>query len=101
VGGATLGYAYFPQNAVLLLTTVPVNGSTIETARIGREDAFGLLAAIYGHVPFSRCVVQIDGSLVRCPINALQSEFNSCKPVRNLLVNYSETLLSQGQQSVA
>lgn len=101
VGGAAPGYAYFPQNAVLSHITVVGNGSTVETARIGRADAFGLLAAIYGHVSFSRCVVDIDGSLVRCPIQALQSEFNRCKPVRNLLIKYSQTLLSQVQHTVA
>jgi hypothetical protein len=60
------------------------NGSAIETANIGREGAFGLFAAMYSRVSFNRCLVQFEGGMVR-----------------NLFVSYSETLLSQVQQTVA
>ena len=39
--------------------------------------------------------------MVRCPIELLQSEFKHSEHVRNLFVSYSETLLSQVQQTVA
>ncbi len=39
--------------------------------------------------------------MVRCPIELLKEEFNRSAQVRNLFVSYSETLLSQVQQSVA
>ena len=39
--------------------------------------------------------------MVRCPIELLQSEFKRSEHVRNLFVSYSETLLSQVQQTVA
>ena len=39
--------------------------------------------------------------MVRCPIKLLQSEFTSSEHVRDLFVSYSETLLSQVQQTVA
>ena len=39
--------------------------------------------------------------MVRCPIEALRSEFDQSKEVRDLFVSYSETLLSQVQQTVA
>ena len=51
------------------------NGSAIETANIGREGAFGLFAAMYSRVSFNRCLVQLEGGMVRCPIELLQSEF--------------------------
>src|ERR1700687_5804718 len=41
------------------------------------------------------------GAMVRCPIRLLQSEFTSSEHVRDLFVSYSETLLSQVQQTVA
>ena len=41
------------------------------------------------------------GSIVRCPIELLQSEFKHSEHVRDLFVSYSETLLSQVQQTVA
>src|ERR1700675_4028006 len=99
--GGLLKHAYFPQGAVLLLLTVLENGSAIETANIGREGAFGLFAAMYSRVSFNRCLVQLEGGMVRCPIELLQSEFKNSEHVRNLFVSYSETQLSQVQQTVA
>src|ERR1700678_3712716 len=99
--GGVLKHAYFPQGAVLSLLTVLENGSAIETANIGREGAFGLFAAMYSRVSFNRCLVQFEGDMVRCPIDFLQSEFEHSEHVRNLFVSYSETLLSQVQQTVA
>ena len=99
--GGLLKHAYFPQGAVLSLLTVLENGSAIETANIGREGAFGLFAAMYSRVSFNRCLVQLEGSMVRCPIELLQSEFKRSEHVRDLFVSYSETLLSQVQQTVA
>jgi CRP-like cAMP-binding protein len=99
--GGLLKHAYFPQGSVLSLLTVLEDGSAIETANIGREGAFGLFAAMYSRVSFNRCLVQLEGAMVRCPIELLQSEFKHSEHVRNLFVSYSETLLSQVQQTVA
>src|SRR3984893_2584682 len=99
--GGILKHAYFPQGSVLSLLTVLEDGSAIETANIGREGAFGLFAAMYSRVSFNRCIVQMQGPMVRCPIEWLQHEFKSSEHVRDLFVSYSETLLSQGQQNVA
>jgi CRP-like cAMP-binding protein len=96
-----LKHAYFPQGSVLSLLTVLEDGSAIETANIGREGAFGLFAAMYSRVSFNRCIVQMQGPMVRCPIEWLQHEFKSSEHVRDLFVSYSETLLSQVQQTVA
>jgi CRP-like cAMP-binding protein len=99
--GGLLKHAYFPQGNVLSLLTVLENGSAIETANIGREGAFGLFAAMYSRVSFNRCLVQFEGAMIRCPIELLQSEFKHSEHVRDLFVSYSETLLSQVQQTVA
>jgi CRP-like cAMP-binding protein len=96
-----LKHAYFPQGSVLSLLTVLENGSAIETANIGREGAFGLFAAMYSRVSFNRCIVQMEGHMLRCPIKVLQDEFEGSNHVRNLFVSFSETLLSQVQQTVA
>lgn len=99
--GGLLKHAYFPEGSVLSLLTVLENGSAIETANIGREGAFGLFAAMYSRVSFNLCIVQLVGPMVRCPIELLQHEFRNSEHVRNLFVSYSETLLSQVQQTVA
>ena len=71
--GGLLEHAYFPEGSVLSLLTVLENGSAIETANIGREGAFGLFAAMYSRVSFNRCLVQMEGPMVRCPIEILRS----------------------------
>src|ERR1700678_3930268 len=86
-----LKHAYFPEGAVLSLLTVLENGSAIETANIGREGAFGLFAAMYSRVSFNRCLVQLEGDMVRCPIEYLHAEIDVSDHVRNLFVSYSQT----------
>jgi hypothetical protein len=98
--GANLEHVYFPQGAVLSLLTLMENGSAIETANIGREGAFGIFAAMYSRSSFNRCLVQLEGPMVRCPIEAVRAEFIRSDNVQNLFVSYSETLLSQVQQTV-
>lgn len=99
--GGVLDHVYFPEGSVLSLLTVLESGSAIETANIGREGAFGLFAALYSRVSFNRCLVQMEGPALRCPIEPLLQAFTNSAQVRNLFVSYSETLLSQVQQTVA
>ena len=99
--GSALQHVYFPEGAVLSLLTVLENGDAIETANIGREGAFGLFAAMYSRQSFNRCIVQLEGPIVRCGIEVLHAEFKHSGHLRDLFVSYSETLLSQVQQSVA
>ncbi len=99
--GGVLNHVYFPEGCVLSLLTLLENGSAIETSNIGREGAFGLFSAMYSSTSFNRCIVQLEGPLLRCPVRLLRDEFNGDEQVRQLLVGYSETLLSQIQQTVA
>ena len=99
--GGLIEHAYFPKGAVLSLLTVLANGAAIETANIGNEGAFGLFAAMYSRTSFNQCLVQLQGGLVRVPIEILRMEFERSDHVRNLLVSYSETQLAQVQQIAA
>ena len=99
--GGLLKHAYFPQGDVLSLLTVLENGSAIETANIGREGAFGLFAAMYSRVSFNRCLVQLEGRWSAARSNCCRRSSRHSEHVRNLFVSYSETLLSQVQQTVA
>jgi CRP-like cAMP-binding protein len=99
--GGLLEHAYFPKGAVLSLLTVLENGAAIETSNIGNEGAFGLFAAMYSRTSFNQCLVQLQGGLVRVPVEILRAEFGRSDHVRNLLVSYSETQLAQVQQTAA
>ena len=100
--GAALDYAYFPVGSVLSLLTVLENGSAIETANIGSEGAFGLFAVLssLGVVSFVRCVIQLPGLLVRCPIDALRDEVDRSEVLRGHCAVNSESILTQVQQNL-
>ncbi|HEX3497328.1 MAG TPA: helix-turn-helix domain-containing protein, partial [Methylocella sp.] len=57
--------------------------------------------AMYSRTTFNQCLVQMEGGLVRVPIEILRAEFDRSDHVRNLLVSYSETQLAQVQQTAA
>jgi CRP-like cAMP-binding protein len=99
--GGFLEHVYFPKGAVLSLLTGLENGTAIETANIGNEGAFGAFAAMYSRTSFNQCLVQLEGALVRVPIEVLRGEFERSEHVRNLLVSYSETQLAQIMQTAA
>ena len=101
--GGHLRHAYFPEGGVLSLLTVLENGDAIETANIGREGAFGLFAAMYSpeypSTDASCAAGRPDGPGAR--LKFYTTSLRHSEQVRNLFVSYSETLLSQVQQTVA
>lgn len=99
--GSQLKYAYFPEASVLSLLTVMEDGSEIESATIGCEGVFGIFSALYNQRSFSRCVVQYEGRMLRCRIGILQDIFHNNMEMQNILLAYSESILSQVMQSVA
>lgn len=99
--GGAINHAYFPEGCVLSLLTILESGSEIECANIGREGAFGIFAAMYSRVSFNRCTIQLIGPMRRCEIDVIQDEFEKSVQIQNLLVSFSETLLSQVMQTVA
>src|SRR6185437_13328622 len=99
--GNRLDHVYFPAGAVLSLLTVLEDGSEIETANIGSEGAYGLFNAIYDRPAFNRCLVQMQGSIIRVPIKQIRWAFDNSEHVRKLLLSYSDSQLAQIQQSVA
>jgi CRP-like cAMP-binding protein len=99
--GDRLEHVYFPDGAVLSAMTLLADGSTIETAVIGREGAFGLLEAMYTQRTFSQCQAVVPGRVIRVPFSALRYLFEHDSDVRNLFVTYSLALRNQIEQSVA
>jgi CRP-like cAMP-binding protein len=80
--GGTLEHAYFPEGGALSLLTVLENGSAIESGNIGREGAFGIFAVMSSRISFSRCVVQVEGPMVRCLLEPLSEAFQSSGQIR-------------------
>jgi len=99
--GGQLDHVYFPENAVLSLLTVLEDGAEIETANIGSEGAYGVFNAVSSRPSFNRCLVQMQGRLLRVPVQHIRWGFDNSEHMRRLLMTYSEMQISQIQQSVA
>jgi hypothetical protein len=63
--GSKIDNIYFPRTSVLSLLSVAETGEAVETATIGREEAFGLVLGMNNRESFVRCVVQSAGSADR------------------------------------
>ena len=98
--GAVLDCAYFPVGSVLSLLTVLQSGSAIETANIGSEGAFGLFAVLTSCVSFVRCVIGLQGNMIRCPIDVLREEVSHSQGIRDICGLQSESILDQVQQNM-
>lgn len=99
--GGALEHAYFPEGNVLSLQTVLGDGAAVETANIGQEGAYGLFTAAYGRGSFNRCLVQLEGAMLRFPARVIRTEIEQDEGARSLFLGYAETLLAQVQQTVA
>lgn len=97
--GGLLTHAYFPDGCVLSLLTVMENGAEIECANIGNEGAFGIFSAMYGGASSARCLVQLAGPMQRCEISPIREIFHSDPVTQDLLISYSDTILSQVAQT--
>ena len=96
-----IGHAYFPCTAILSVQTMLSEGSSIETANIGHEGAFGLFEAMYTQSSFSQCSVLTPGSVLRIPFDVLRYSFERNAQTRYAFVTYTEALRGQIQQAVA
>ncbi|HEY8032392.1 MAG TPA: Crp/Fnr family transcriptional regulator [Methylocella sp.] len=96
-----IDHAFFPDGAILSVLTVLADGSAIETAKIGREGAFGLFEAMYTHTSFNQCVVLLGGRLLRCPFGVLRFLLENNSEIRSLYICYTEALHAQSQQVAA
>jgi CRP-like cAMP-binding protein len=98
--GARPGHVVFPRTCVLSLLSVAETGDGVETAALGREAAFGLLAGLQEHPSSSRCLVQLAGSVDRVPVHEFKKEFNRSERLRAVALSCVEAILAQAQLSV-
>jgi len=98
--GSPIDFVYFPRTCVLSLLAVAESGHAVQTAMIGREGAFGLVAGMRSGESFPRCVVQVAGDADRISVSHFRREFDRHALVQRVVLFYIESLLVQVQQSV-
>jgi CRP-like cAMP-binding protein len=97
--GAQLSHVYFPTTAIVSLICVMDNGATTEIAIVGNEGVVGVSLFMGGESTTSRAVVQSAGLGYRLNASRMTEEFSRAGPVMNLLLRYTQALITQMAQT--
>jgi CRP-like cAMP-binding protein len=97
--GATLSHVYFPTTAIVSLLYVMENGAPGEIAVVGKEGIVGVSIFMGGESTPSRAVVQSAGHAYRMKSQTLKDEFSASVPVLQVLLRYTQALLTQMAQT--
>lgn len=100
--GEDVSHVTFPLDRTVATLVVPLRGGrTVETATVGHEGAVGGVVS-QGYLPaFTRCVVQIEGAILRMDADRLREAKGASPSLNDLFVRYADCMLAQVLQSVA
>jgi CRP-like cAMP-binding protein len=99
--GGQLQHAYFPTTAVASLHYVMQSGVSAESAGVGNEGVVGISLFMGGNTTASSAVVQIAGHAYRLEGRVLKQEFDRAGLVQQLLLRYTQALMTQMSQTAA
>jgi CRP-like cAMP-binding protein len=97
--GNRLTHVYFPTTAIVSLICVMDNGATTEIAIVGNDGVVGVSLFMGGESTTSRAVVQSAGLGYRLRAGQMMDEFNRTGPAMNLLLRYTQALITQMAQT--
>ena len=97
--GSQLGHVYFPTNSIVSLLYVMEDGASAEIAVVGNEGMIGVALFMGGETTPSRAVVQSAGFAYRLKGQLLKREFTRSASMQNLLLRYTQALLTQMAQT--
>ena len=98
-GGHKSSYVYFPTTSIISLLYVTENGASAEIAMTGNDGVVGIAMFMGGDSTPSRAVVQSAGYGYRIRSDALKAEFNRGGELQNLLLRYTQALITQMAQT--
>ncbi len=99
--GVKLQHAYFPTTAIVSLHYVTGSGASSETAGVGNEGVVGIALFMGGDTTPSSAVVQTAGHAYRLEACLLKREFNRGGLMQQLLLRYTQALITQMSQVAA
>jgi CRP-like cAMP-binding protein len=94
-----LEHAYFPTGAVISMLYTMEDGATAEVGRCGSDGVVGVSLFLGGDTTPNRAVVQIAGGAVRMRARTLQAEFARGGALQQLLLRYTQSLITQVAQA--
>ncbi len=97
--GEQLEFVYFPTTAIISLLYVMENGSTAEIGMTGNDGIVGIALYMGGSTTPSRAVVQSAGNAYKLRSKALRFEFGLGGVFQNILLLYTQSLMTQISQT--
>jgi CRP-like cAMP-binding protein len=94
-----LDYVYFPTTAIVSLLYTMENGATAEMGLTGNDGVVGIALFMGGDTMPNRAVVQSAGGALRMKAKALQDEFALGGQFQQLLLRYTQALITQISQT--
>jgi CRP-like cAMP-binding protein len=97
--GARLSYVYFPITSIISLHYILENGASSEIAGVGNEGMLGTSLFMGGESTPTRATVQTAGDSYRLKAGLLVQAFNQGGAIQQLLLRYTQALITQISQT--
>lgn len=97
--GDVLRHVYFPLDSIVSLLYVMEDGASAEISVVGNEGLIGVALFMGGETTPSRAIVQSAGYAYRLIGQQLKDEFHRNGEVQQLLLRYTQALLTQMAQT--
>lgn len=96
-----LQHAYFPTSAIVSLHYVTASGASAEISGVGNEGVVGISLFTGGITTPSSAMVHTSGYAYRLERSHLKTEFNRNGKLQQILLRYTQVLLTQVSQTAA
>src|SRR5205809_7828485 len=97
--GGHLDYVFFPTNSIVSLLYTMENGTSAEMGLTGNDGVVGIALFMGGGTMPNRAVVQSAGGALRMKAKVLQDEFALGGKFQQLLLRYTQALITQISQT--
>jgi CRP-like cAMP-binding protein len=97
--GSLLRHVCFPTNSIVSLLHTLADGESAEIAVVGNDGIIGISLFMGGQTTPSRAVVQSAGHAYQLSAKLLQAEFVRAGSMQQLLLRYTQALLTQMAQT--
>ncbi|MCR8916035.1 Crp/Fnr family transcriptional regulator [Marinobacter panjinensis] len=97
--GVKINHLYFPTDSIISLLYVTHDGATTEISVVGNEGVLGVPLFTGGESTSSLAVVRSAGGAYALPREILKEEFDRHGRLMELLLHYTQTLITQMAQT--
>ncbi len=97
--GDRMTHVFFPTTAIISLLYIMENGNTAEIGIAGNNGLIGVALFMGGNTTSNRAVVQSAGRAFRMKPEALREEFKRGGVFQDILLRYTQSLMTQISQT--